>query len=88
MVEITPFKLSRTYASGWSAGRTCSAGSDAEVEEEAERLNPCQLPEERSRWHEGFIAGALRGFTKSVKKRPQQFNSGEQNGKESKTQRS
>ena len=54
MVESTPFQLSRIYASGWSAGRKCSADDPAEIDAMAGRLNPHGSLDERERWSQGF----------------------------------
>jgi len=60
MTECTPFQLSRIYASGWSAGRDCSADDQAEIDALALQLNPHQSLDKQERWNQGFMDAVLR----------------------------
>ncbi len=60
MAESTPFELSRIYASGWSAGRKCTADDATEIETLASSLNPHRSLDERERWSRGFKDAVLR----------------------------
>jgi hypothetical protein len=61
MTELTPFQLSRVYASGWSAGMGVTAEeSTTTAMAQAERLNPQRSPTGRARWLEGFTAALNR----------------------------
>lgn len=54
MGEMTPFQLSRIYASGWGAGREFQPDEATKLDVVAEELNPHQAAEERERWSQGF----------------------------------
>ncbi|MBI5163083.1 MAG: hypothetical protein HY985_04185 [Magnetospirillum sp.] len=71
MVESTPFQLSRIYASGWSAGRKCTADDPAEIDALVGTLNPHRTASERERWSQGFKDAANhRGGTGVKSRRP------------------
>lgn len=77
MTESTPFELSRIYASGWSAGRKCTADETSEIVELSGSLNPHQGVEERERWSKGFQDAAYRRITTPVKFRDRMARTGE-----------
>ena len=77
MTESTPFQLSRIYASGWSAGRKCSADDTSEIAELSGSLNPHLAPAERERWSQGFKDAAFRRITTPVKFRDRMARTGE-----------
>jgi hypothetical protein len=60
MGDSTEFQLSRIYASGWSAGRSCSVDDPAEIDLMESNLNPHLSADERERWSQGFKAAVLR----------------------------
>jgi hypothetical protein len=72
MTEITPFQLSRLYASGWRAGMSCPIDASlADIEARAERLNPRRVAVERARWMQGFTAAVRRKLNYPGRKDPQ-----------------
>jgi hypothetical protein len=77
MSDTTSFQLSRIYAGGWGAGRKLSHMDPVEMEEEAERLNPYQLPAERERWGQGFRDAILRARNTPVRSRDRLMRTGE-----------
>jgi hypothetical protein len=76
MTESTPFQLSRIYASGWSAGRKCTADGSSEIDAQASDLNPHQSHDERERWSQGFKDAAFRQLGPPVKLRHSPSRSG------------
>jgi ribosome modulation factor len=60
-MPATPFELSRIYAKGWAAGMSCPVDDTmAVIAARAEELNPCQAPDERARWNQGFTEAVSR----------------------------
>jgi hypothetical protein len=77
MSDGTPFHLSRIYAAGWAAGRHHADTDAAEMNAEAERLNPYRLPAERERWAQGFRDSVSRARNTPTRLRVRPMRTGE-----------
>lgn len=77
MSESTMFQLSRIYAGGWSVGRKHADSDQADLDEEANRLNPHQQPVERERWDQGFRDAVSRVRNTPVRSRDRLMRTGE-----------
>jgi len=77
MSDSTLFQLSRIYAGGWGVGRQYANTDPADMDGEADRLNPYQLPVERDRWGQGFKDAVSRVRNTPVRSRDRLMRTGE-----------